>query len=95
MDYEYWCRISKNYEFLCLENTTLACFRHHPKSKTISQETKFWQEIRQASLENGGKFFSEMFFRHYLEVLEKFSKKHFPKWLTNWLKAVFRSLKRL
>jgi glycosyltransferase involved in cell wall biosynthesis len=64
MDYDLWVKLAKVGKAVKIEND-IANFRLHGDSKTVALSKKFWKEERNISLSNGGKFFSEMFYRHY------------------------------
>ena len=64
MDYDLWVKLAKTGKAVKIEKD-IANFRLHGDSKTVSLSKMFWKEERKISLKNGGKFFSEMFYRHY------------------------------
>jgi len=95
MDYDYWCRITKKFKFYPLKNISLACFRVHRASKSVFSKDRFFKEQRQASRKNGGKFFSQMFFNHYLQGFENLCKKYLPGKIVSLLQKFFRLFKNI
>jgi len=73
MDYDFWLRASKATTFVRVEKT-LAQFRHHADSKTVSQWSRFFPEARAVARRHGGPFFSTALRHRYLSV----------QWLRNW-----------
>ena len=58
MDYELWLRAARATRLLWID-ATLADFRKHQESKTVSQTHAFWPEKRAVARAYGGPFFSE------------------------------------
>ena len=58
MDYDLWLKIAARFEVRALEQT-LAAFRYHGDSKTVSEADRFWPETRRISRRHGGAFFSQ------------------------------------
>jgi glycosyltransferase involved in cell wall biosynthesis len=58
MDYDLWLKIAARFEVRALERT-LAAFRYHGDSKTVSEADRFWPETRRISRRHGGAFLSQ------------------------------------
>ncbi len=67
MDFDFWLRAAEVTEFRYVERT-LAQFRHHADSKTVSQPRSFYSESRRVARTHGGPFFSSSFRRRCLEA---------------------------
>jgi glycosyltransferase involved in cell wall biosynthesis len=68
MDIDLWLRATREHE-LRYVHRTLAQFRHHPESKTVSQGDRFYAELRRVSRVHGGPFFSSALRRRWLQKL--------------------------
>jgi glycosyltransferase involved in cell wall biosynthesis len=68
MDLDFWLRATRTSEFLYVHRT-VAQFRHHPDSKTVSEAKEFYAERRRVSRAHGGPFFSSALRRHWLEAV--------------------------
>lgn len=69
MDYDLWIRIGKckKVEYLPV---VLANFTFSEHSKSGATPHRFWPETRRVSRRHGGRFFSEMYVRHWRERLQ-------------------------
>jgi glycosyltransferase involved in cell wall biosynthesis len=65
MDFELWLRAARATRLLWID-ATLADFRKHPESKTVSQTHAFWPEKRAVARAYGGPFFSQDWRQHAL-----------------------------
>lgn len=68
MDYDFWLRASEVTQFRYVSRT-LAQFRVHPESKTVSRRNSFYAERRRVARAHGGAFFSAGLVRQTLETV--------------------------
>lgn len=66
MDLDFWLRATRTHDFRYVHRT-LAQFRHHPESKTVSHGSSFYAERRRVARAHGGPFFSSGLRRHWFQ----------------------------
>ena len=68
MDYDLWVRLASVSEIVYLPRTW-ANFRLHADAKTISADDRCWPEMLKVHYREGGSWFSQIVFKHYLRKL--------------------------
>jgi glycosyltransferase involved in cell wall biosynthesis len=67
MDVDLWNRMALSGATMIRVNKVLALFREHGNSKTISEGSLFWKELRATSRFHGSRFYNTMLLRYLYE----------------------------
>jgi len=68
MDYDLWVRLASISRIIYLPRVW-ANFRLHTDAKTISADDRCWPEMLKVHFRDGGSWFSQIVFKHYLRKL--------------------------
>jgi len=69
MDYDLWLRLAKVSELKYLEGHTWANFRVHGQSKTITSDSRCWDEMLRIHRRDGGGWFSVLVAKYWIRKL--------------------------